>query len=320
MKRTVAFTLSGLVIAVLVALRSYFVLYGIDAQTGFYVAQKQNAATAVSMAMAGLCVVVIIVARLLPLKPAGIVRHSYPLSLLSFLMAGALFYDAAYTLFSQMELLNWADILLLVLAVLAGCSLVAHGVGLWRTLPQRVGFSALLIVLWSLARFLILFIRFNGVTKISENAFDVVAAALMMMFWLFHTKNVTGTQSKGSTGWLCGFGLTAAAASLMVSLPRYLALLTGRGDLFVYSSGPLLFNLIAPIYIFVFLILSTGAKASIPVSTDAPPVQASGFVSLGQSDSVQPDVHAVQEDPVPSCDLPSPADQQMQDDKTGENQ
>ena len=262
MKRTLLFTCTGIILAALVAVRSIILLTMVDAQSGFYFRGQETMPTIFSIVLAVAAAVTIIVLKLIPHRTAGVVPSSPPLSLASFFVGFALFFDIAMQLFADFDVLGWPDINLMSLGAAAGAAMVVNGVRLWTGIRAFTGVLPLFPVLWSLARLIILFIRFNGITKISENAYDIVAAALIMMFWLFHAKWSVRAQIQQTTGWIYGLGITAAGAGLLVSIPRYAVLILGEPELFTYSSDPLLVNLSMPIYILIFLVLISSDQAN----------------------------------------------------------
>ena len=244
------------------AARTVIVLTSIDPHTGFYYTSAQSGGTGALFTETGANVfsMTLLIAAAVFLLAMRFTRHratapisdSAPLAMASFLVAASLFFDIASQLFTRLSSLTLGDYLVIGLAVLSGIYFILRGLALWQGKSGSPSLWSLTVVLWGLAKLILTFTRFNGITQISENTYDIFAIALLMIFWLFHAKLVDSTDTRRSLNWIYGFGVPAAVAGLMVTIPRYFAMIFVEQE-FITSASPEFTGLTMSLYIFVFL-------------------------------------------------------------------
>ena len=141
-----------------------------------------------------------------------------------------------------------------VLALLAAAYFLCAGVDRMRGTRNTPGLLYGAVPVWAAVKLVLYYTQFHGVVYISEGILEVFALALSMMFWLYHTRMVTGMNAGRAAQWGYGFGIAAAAACGMVTLPRLAARLMGRDDLTAHGSVLMGTLFISIIYIVVFLV------------------------------------------------------------------
>lgn len=254
MRRKPLSILFALLAAAAVGARCYLYFTAIDPVTGFYVDSARALGLVVSVACAVGMIACVALFRLVSEPAAGMVDRAPEIGVVSFGMAAALGYEAVCGAMSE-----WADspvraVLTGVVALLAAVYFICAGVDRMRGTKNTPGLLYGAVPVWAAVKLVLYYTQFHGVVYISEGILEVFALALSMMFWLYHTRMVTGMNAGRAAQWGYGFGIAAAAACAMVTLPRLVARLMGRDDLTGHGSVLMGTLFISIVYIVVFLV------------------------------------------------------------------
>ena len=238
------------------AVAGRFVLYftSIDPTTGFYTASARVAGLISSLVFVVGLVLCLLLFRCLSEPKAGVLGRAPDLAIVSFGMAVALVFDTIASLVRGTADSPLRDGIAAIFALLAAVYFVCSGVDYLRGERRTPGLLYGAAPLWAAVKLVIFYTKFHGVVYISEGVLEVFALALTMMFWLYHTRMITGLNPARATQWGYGFGIAAAAACAMVTLPRMAAGLMGRTELTTHGADLEITWLVSILYIAVFLI------------------------------------------------------------------
>lgn len=254
-----------LLAAAAVAGRIALYFTSIDPETGFYTASARTVGMIASVAFAAGMILCVVLFRLLSEPKAGVIARAPELGVVSFGMAVALGFDTIASLVRPSVNSPVLNYIVGFFALLAMAYFICSGVDFLRGGRCTPGVLFGAVPLWSAVKLALFYTRFHGVIYISEGVLEVFALALTMMFWLYHTRMVTGMNSGRAAQWGYGFGISAAAACAMVTLPRMAAGLMGRSDLTAHGSDLEITSLISILYIVVFLVRYHIASVQSPV-------------------------------------------------------
>lgn len=250
---------------VAVAARFFLYFTAIDPATGFYNDSSRVLGLVVSTAFVVGLIVCVVLFRFLSEPSAGVIGRAPGLAVISFGMAGALCCD---TLVSLVRSLSALQCLVGLFALLSAAYFVCTGIDRLRGTRHTPGLLYATVPVWAAVKLVIYYTQFHGVIYISEGILEVFALALSMMFWLYHTRMVTGMEPGRAAQWGYGFGIAAAVACCMVTLPRLVAGVMGRDDLTAHGLGLEVALLISAVYIVVFLVRYHIACVDSPFSSD----------------------------------------------------
>lgn len=259
----------ALLAAAAVAGRIALYFTSIDPDTGFYTESARMIGMITSIAFVVGMVLCVVLFRFLS-EPKSVVLDRAPdLGIVSFGMAVALGFDTIASLVQPSVDLPMLNYIIGFFAILAMAYFICSGIDYLRGGRCTPGPLFGAVPLWSGVKLVLFYTRFHGVVYISEGVLEVFALALTMMFWLYHTRMVTGMNSGRASQWGYGFGISAAAACAMVTLPRMAAGLMGRTDLTAHGSNLEITSLVSILYIVVFLVRYHIAPAQPPVSAES---------------------------------------------------
>ena len=269
--------------AAAVAARFFLYFAAIDPATGFYTEQYHGLGTAVSIVFAVLLIACVLSFRLAGEQRQGIIGRAPGLGVVSFGMAAALCYDAVMAIVRGVGGTAFGrDVTVSVLALLAAVFFVFQGVDRLTGSNRTPGLLYGLVPLWAAVKTVMFYTKFHGVVYISEGMLEVFALALVMMFWLYHARMLTGMNAGRAAQWGYGFGIAAAATCSMVTLPRLTALLLGKTELASHGSALEISLLVSVAYIILFLIRYHDAPQAAPDAEEeeipaVPPVGAASM-------------------------------------------
>lgn len=272
-----------------VATRMWLYFTAIDPATGFYTDSSRTLGLIVSVVFGvGLIACVVLFRFFSEPAPGQIVRAS-DLAVASFGMAGGLCYDTVVLLMQTSGTSPVKKYLIGLFALLAAAYFVCAGVDRLRGTQRTPGLLYAAVPAWAAVKLVVYYTQFHGVVYISEGVLEVFALALSMMFWLYHTRMVTGTNPGRAAQWGYGFGIAAAAACCMVTLPRLVSGLMGQDALTAHGSGLEVSLLISVIYIAVFLVRYHKTPADRPLSPNRIPDREERVARTEEPETVQTD-------------------------------
>lgn len=223
----------------------------IDPQTGFYVSEYENIASAISWSFAAVFVILFLLAVFSPKICVAAPKKSTPLGCGAFALAAALFFDSSMALVSSSE--GRLSLIVAAAAFISAICFVWYGLSLVTDVkfPQ---FMTLFPVIWGLVNLIAQFMRYTGQSSIADYNISTVTMCLVLFTLLSHSKLVTGMVSRKETIIMCGIGLATAFFCLIDTLPTYIALVMGKANVLIHDksiASPTI--LVMAIYLLIFI-------------------------------------------------------------------
>ena len=217
-----------------IALRTIQLLFMVDPQTGFALEENFLGGTMgtvlVSFMFLGLVAVLLLLSRLAGAWPSQLPQNSPVVGVIALVLSLCNMYELVRVFGEQMgqgnRVVNVALILFVILSsayyFLLGLSCLVR-----FALPPV---CSLIPVVFHVLLLISTFMKYTALANVSENSYDIACLCLMLVFSLQYAKLSCGYQFMKTSRYIYGVGLSAALLCVMITLPRYIILLTGRGE------------------------------------------------------------------------------------------
>ena len=239
-----------------------------DPATGFYKPAYASIDMLIMVALYIIIVLFIAGGRMSRKHPKALGTQSTYMAIASFVMAAATFVFFLTTMLSATELKS-IDYFYGITILGSAFYFTWQGLGFL----ELVNLSTILSVfpiLMAAIRLGTTFVKFTGISLISENLIDIIMLSLTLLFWLFHGRIFSGISFRKSIKWVFGIGLSASLICVSATIPRYFIYLVYGSEKLHQASIPYFIDVVVAAYIVCFLLFSFKKVKEAPVIVTEP--------------------------------------------------
>lgn len=235
--------------------RLFQMIVMIDPETGFY-REGFSSAEFILFGAWGVILFLIIVFGYLGDPPKDkMPEKAVPLGVASIFLSFAMgFYMYYYS--ATDRVINAMDFIFIACILASSLFFLIYGLALFGIFHMPVYLSVIPIVFCGL-RLALVFIKYTGMAKISDNILDIGMLVSCLIFMLFHGKIISGIDFKHSVKWGYGIGLAASVICLLCTVPKYYIEFFAHDASIHSTTVPCFVDICLAIYILFFIVTSS---------------------------------------------------------------
>ncbi len=234
-----------------IVIRAYQLLFITEGETGFIKQDFKSfgiAMSALVVLSALACVAMGLSVRRCPKKMPKV---KWPLSVISFIMAGAILFEI-FTSFFATRLPAWQVIVLEVTGCCTAAFFVVYGLKPRVEIKLPNIFYAVPVLYWAV-KLMVVFTSISSLALIVDNVLLTASYCAILIFMLEFAKLANGIDIEKTSRFIMASGLCAVNLSLVCSIPSFIALFIGNTDVLHTKPTSLVSALASGLFILIFI-------------------------------------------------------------------